>query len=232
MVPVGHSSRGRVLVAVLLTVFCGGSAMSQEEAKYRVVKKDGAFEVREYEQRVVAETFVRGDFGGAGNVAFNRLFGYISGRNKSRQKIAMTAPVTQEISDPARAAGAGEKIAMTAPVTQEEAGGAFRVTFILPASYTLENAPEPADPSVRLKDEPAHRAAVIRYSGSWSSSLYGKKLVELRDWMSSSSLVAAGNPIWARYNAPFSLPVLRRNEVIIPVRGIVADPEGRQARKR
>ncbi|MBX7246833.1 MAG: heme-binding protein [Candidatus Sumerlaeaceae bacterium] len=214
------------VVAALFSVFMGRPAMGQEEAKYSVVKKDGAFEVRQYEARVVAETFVEGDFASAGNSAFNRLFGYISGKNKGKQKVAMTAPVTQETSDPSAGSKEGEKIAMTAPVTQETSGGKFRVTFILPASFTMANAPEPTDPDVKLKSEPARKAAVVKYSGSWSQKLYDRKLAELKDWMTTSSLVADGNPVWARYNPPFSIPVFRRNEIIIPIKDSAVNKPG------
>jgi hypothetical protein len=204
-------------LAVLLILYSGGVAVAQEEAKFRTVKKDGPFEVRVYEPRVVAETFVDSSFADAGNLAFKRLFAYISGENKSRQKVAMTAPVTHETSAPS-GGQPGQKIAMTAPVTQENSEGKFRVTFVLPASFTIENAPVPTDPLVTLKSEPEQETAVIRYSGSWNQKLYSSRLKELSEWMTSSSLVAVGEPVWARYNPPFSLPILRRNEILVPIR--------------
>ncbi len=199
--------------------------MAQEEAKFTVIKKDGNYEIREYAPRVVAQTFIDGSFTDAGNRVFNRLFGYISGENSGSKKIAMTAPVTQETSP----AGSGEKIAMTAPVTQQEKDGKYRVTFILPASYTMDNAPSPTNSDVTLAAEPETRVAAVTYSGTWSEENYDKYLKELQGWMTSNSLKAESGPIWARYNQPFSLPLLRRNEIIIPIKDADDQTSGSQA---
>lgn len=77
-------------------VLIGANSMATEEAKFQVLKSSGIFELREYAPYIVAETSVDGDFEDAGNIAFSKLFKYISGQNKSRSKIAMTAPVSQE----------------------------------------------------------------------------------------------------------------------------------------
>jgi hypothetical protein len=92
----------------------------------------------------------------------------------------------------------------------------------------MATAPEPTDPMVTLKSEPERQAAVIRYSGSWRRELYERKLQELNDWITSSSLAPSGNPVWARYDPPFSLPSLRRNEIIIPIKNIPADVARRE----
>jgi len=190
-----------------------GKAGAVEEAKYTVVRKDGAFQIRKYEPRVLAETQVDGSFSDAGNKAFNRLFDYISGNNAATQKIAMTAPVTQQVDT----TSSGEKIAMTAPVIQQQTEGKYRVAFILPASYTMETAPKPLNKDVTITSEPESLAAVVEYSGSWSKANYDENLKKLQDWMTSNSLTAKGKPTWARYNSPYSLPLFRRNEVIIPI---------------
>lgn len=204
----------------LAIISLAGKAGAVEEAKYTVVRKDGAFQIRKYESRVVAETQVDGSFSDAGNKAFNRLFDYISGKNASTQKIAMTAPVTQQVYT---GTSSGEKIAMTAPVIQQQTEGKYRVAFILPASYTLETAPKPLNADVTIKSEPESLAAVVEYSGSWSKASYDENLKKLQDWMTSNSLTAKGKPTWARYNSPYSLPLFRRNEVIIPIE----DPDGK-----
>jgi effector-binding domain-containing protein len=88
----------------------------------------------------------------------------------------------------------------------------------MPAEYTMDTLPRPTDPKVRIREIPAYRAAVIRYSGTWSESKFRKHLAELEDWMASQRFEAAGGPVWARYNAPFTPWFLRRNEILIPVR--------------
>lgn len=183
--------------------------MAVEEAAFRVVKKDGDFEVRDYAPQIVAEVLVEGSLEEAGNTAFRPLFRYIDGENRAQTKIAMTAPVAQEV--------AGEKIAMTAPVSQEKSGDRWVVSFMMPANFTMETIPQPNDPAVVLRELPARRMAAVRYSGFWSEKNYRRHLEELRTWMTSQSLTPAGEPVWARYNAPFVPWFLRRNEILIPV---------------
>jgi hypothetical protein len=120
----------------------------------------------------------------------------------------MTAPVTQE--------GASEKIAMTAPVTQESDGASYRICFVMPASYALADLPEPSDPRVVLREEPARIMAAVRYRGFWTESRYRENLARLRDWIARQGWVESGAPpVWARYDPPFMPWFLRRNEVLI-----------------
>jgi len=191
-------------------IFIGAiDAMAIEEAAYTVVIKDEKFEIRDYAPHILAETFVEGDFEEAGNKAFNVLFGYISGDNRSREKVAMTAPVTQEPK--------GEKIKMTAPVGQQRVQERWAVSFMMPASYTLETLPEPEDPKVTLRQVPARRMAAVRYSGFWNEKGYLRYKLELESWINENGLTIVGDPIWARYNAPFTPWFMRRNEILIPV---------------
>lgn len=199
----------RITVATALVIIGAKETMAIEESKYEVIKKDGDFEIRDYEPHVLAETLVEGSFENAGNMAFNRLFRYISGDNGSRAKVAMTAPVSQE--------RAGEKIQMTAPVGQQHVQGKWAVSFMMPSSYTLETLPLPEDPLVTLRQVPARRMAAVRYSGYWSEKSYLRHKSELEAWIHRMGLASAGDPIWARYNPPFTLWFLRRNEVLIPI---------------
>lgn len=183
--------------------------MAVEEAKYAVVRKEQAFELRVYEPHVLAETVVDGAFDSAGNKAFRRLFGYISGNNTSRNKIAMTAPVGQGT--------ASEKIEMTSPVGQKREGGRWAVSFMMPASYTLDALPQPDDPTVSLRHVPARHVAAVRYSGFWSGEAYRKHRDQLEAWIESQGLNVIGDAEFARYDAPFKPWFMRRNEVLIPV---------------
>ena len=196
--------------------------LAVDEPEYRVVERDEPIEIREYAPMVVAETRVDGSMERAGSRAFRTLFNYIDGENRARQEIAMTAPVTQapgqEIAMTAPVAQArSEKIAMTAPVSQRAEGGQWVVSFMMPADYTLDTLPEPLDSRVELRELPPYRAAVIRYSGFWSENNYREHLEALRTWLKNSDLEERGEPVWARYNAPFTPWFLRRNEILIPV---------------
>jgi hypothetical protein len=186
-----------------------GDAMAIERAKYTVVEGEGNFELRQYEPYLVAETIVEGDFDEVGNEGFRRLFDYISGKNRKQQSISMTAPVSQKVES--------EKISMTAPVNQVRVGGKYRITFLMPAKYTMETLPEPLDTRVELKEVPGQLIAALRYSGTWSKDRYEKKRVRLQAVMRQKGLEPAGEAIFARYNPPFMPWFLRRNEVLIPV---------------
>jgi hypothetical protein len=196
-------------LAAGLLMLAPALARAVEEAEYRVLKQDGAIELREYAPSIVAETVVDADFEDAGNRAFRKLFRYIDGHNAAQQEIAMTAPVSQS--------PAGRKIEMTAPVGQSPADGGWAVSFMMPSSYTMDTIPRPSDPSVQLRAVPSHRAAVIRYSGFWSEGRYREHLQELASWIVAQGLERSGDPVWARYDPPFKPWFMRRNEILIPV---------------
>ena len=198
-----------VVLLGLPLIFASCATVGIEKVQYDVVEKSRAIEVREYKPYLVAETLVDSDFKEAGNVAFRRLFNYISGDNQAKESIAMTAPVNQQAQS--------EKIAMTAPVTQQASGDQYAVSFVMPAKYTLETLPAPTDPAVTVKEIPGYKAAVIRYSGTWSPKRYEEKKAQLETYMKENGLSAVGEPIWARYDPPFQLWFLRRNEVVIPI---------------
>ncbi len=183
--------------------------MAAEEAKFDVVEESGAFAVRDYASQVLAETTVQTDREGAGNRAFRTLFNYISGDNKAKRKVPMTAPVSQK--------DASEKIAMTSPVGQRGSNDTWVVSFMMPADYTLESLPTPNNEAVSLRQVPARRMAVIRYSGTWSSKRYLAHKAKLEAWIEDRSFTAVGPAEWARYDPPFKPWFMRRNEVLIPI---------------
>ena len=198
-----------IAAALLVTSIAGGCAINIEEAKYEIVSKTGSFEVRDYSPHIVAESVVDGTLEDAGNKAFSMLFKYISGENRSHRKIAMTAPVSQE--------PAPEKIKMTSPVGQQRVEGGWVVSFTMPASYTMATLPTPEDPRVKLRQIPACRMAAVRYSGVWSEKRYVQYKKELESWIEEKGFRILGEPVWARYNPPFTPWFLRRNEILIPV---------------
>jgi len=204
-----HRIAGAALAIVVTLGLAAGEAMAIEEPKYTVIEQAEDFELRQYEPYIVAETLVEGDFSEVGNEGFRRLAGYIFGKNSKEESIDMTAPVNLEPSS--------EKIAMTAPVNQEAEGGKWRITFTMPAEYTLETLPAPLDERVTLKREPGRLIAAIRYSGTWRQDRYEEKEARLKSLVEERGLKAVGEPIFARYNSPFALWFLRRNEVLIPV---------------
>jgi hypothetical protein len=198
-----------LLLFVSSIFFARTDVMAIEEARYTVLEKDKEFELRQYEPQIVAETLVEGSFEEVGNQGFRRLFAYISGNNQRTQSIAMTAPVTQE--------AGSVKIPMTAPVGQERVGEKWRITFLMPLQYTMETLPIPLDPNIVLKVIPGRLMATIRYSGTWSKGNFEENETQLLEWIAQHGLKPVGEPVWARYNPPFTPWFMRRNEVLIPV---------------
>lgn len=200
---------------MLLTAGCSvlGVNYNVEEANYQIIKTDNDYEIRLYDPMLVVETTVDGKFESAGNRAFRKLFNYISGENISTSKIAMTAPV---ITDQTVAAG-GRKIEMTTPVLEEDSEQGWRYMFVLPEEFTLENAPVPLNEKVKLTAEPARKVAVLRYSGVMDREILNEKIGLLGQWIDDNGLLAVSQPRWAGYNPPWTLPFLRRNEVMIEI---------------
>src|SRR6056297_2908680 len=184
------------------SVFGGAAA---PEPDYDVILAEPPFELRDYGELVVAKTPMTNGSG----AAFGRLFDYISGANSGTRDIAMTAPVLNTD------AADGATIAMTAPVLQSRVD-AREMIFVLPDDMTPQTAPVPTDPAVSLATIPPRRVAVVRYSGFLSRRASTEE-ARLRDWLARKSLRPTGPAEVAGYNPPWTLPPLRRNEVLIPV---------------
>lgn len=200
---------------ILVLLFLKGSLMAIEEPAYQVIQKNENYEVRTYAPFIVAQTEVSGSFDASGNKAFRILFNYISGENQQRENIQMTAPVIQENSN-----ANGMKIDMTAPVIQEIDESKSEVSifsFVMPESFTLATLPEPLDKRVTLKQIPPRTVAVLEYSGSWSENRYKEKESILLKALNDDGIRIIGKPMFARYNSPFSLWFLRRNEIMIEI---------------
>ena len=194
---------------LLITLVAAMPTHAIEEPTFTIVQKTEVFEVRQYAPYLVAEVVVPGPASEAGSQGFRLLGGYIFGKNKGERKLEMTAPVMQSALPPAPPV----KLEMTAPVTQTAVAGGFLVQFVMPKPYTLATLPEPLDAQVKLREVPGSRIAVIRFSGSWSQSIYEEQLQILRSALVTAGMATTGEPVSSRYNSPFSLPFLRRNEI-------------------
>lgn len=200
-----------MLVCCFFTFFGTQAAMAIEEPKYTVTEKSNDFELRAYSPMIVAETLVEGDLDKASNSGFKVIADYIFGNNTSRngasEKISMTAPVTMEPKS--------ETISMTAPVSMQEMAGKWRMHFVMPSQYTLETLPVPNNKAVMLRELPAKNFAVVRFSGLAGEAKTAKKTEELLAWLAAKKIKPIGTPELARYNPPWTLPFLRRNEVMV-----------------
>lgn len=193
------------LFTLLLVLAMAFAAQAYEEPSYTVIEAAEGYELRRYEPYLVAETVVRAeDFAASGNVAFRRLAGYIFGGNRSRD-------------------GQGEpvKMSMTVPVTRHRPGQAddnIVYRFVMERAYTLDTLPVPDDGSVRLVEVPGGLVAALTYSGRTTDENYVEQLAQLRRSLARDGIAELGEPpVSAVYNGPWTLPFLRRNEVLIRV---------------
>ena len=201
----------------LLLTACPMTSSAIQEPDYQVIQKLAGMELRHYSAYSVAQVVVPGPAADAGRQAFPILAAYIFGKNKGQRTFAMTAPVTQS-AEPV-------KLPMTAPVTQVAVSEGFRVQFVLPPGLTAAQAPEPLDARVQLRDILPSQFAVIRYSGFWSEANDHQHWVKLQAALRDANLHGHGEPIYARYNAPFTPWFLRRNEIWLSINP-VAESEG------
>jgi hypothetical protein len=175
---------------------------------YDVLVTDRAFQIRRYHGYVTAAVTVDGPFGQGQNRAFSVLARYIFGGNTGRQALAMTAPVLQ-----ARAAP-GQTLAMTAPVLQATAGDRLTMAFVMPPGSTLATLPTPLDDAIKFAEVPATAVAVVRFRGAWREARIAAMADELRGWLARRRAYrAVGEPRFAAYDPPWTIPALRRNEV-------------------
>ncbi|OIP99646.1 MAG: heme-binding protein [Zetaproteobacteria bacterium CG2_30_46_52] len=187
--------------------------MAIEEPKFEVIEQDGDYQVRLYAPKIIAEVLIDGDLDEASSKGFRLIAAYIFGENTSAkgeaEKIAMTAPVTT--------APSPEKIAMTAPVTMAAAGNQYRMFFVMPSSYTMATLPKPNNAKVSLREVLTQKAAVLQFSWLAGEEKVAEKTALLQQWMKNKGLQATAPAQLARYNPPWTLPFLRRNEIIIPI---------------
>ena len=209
------------LLAVLVGFLGMESAMAIEEPRYDVRMSQAPFELRHYAPVLIAQTIVEGDMDAASNKGFRLIADFIFGNNMAAgsepsanqgAKMAMTAPVTVEPQS--------SKIAMTAPVTLEPQLGndqQWRVYFVMPSQYTLANIPKPKNSAVTLHELPSKYVVVQRYSGFNTVARVQEKTDETLAWAKQQSLKVVGTPQLSRYDPPWTLPMFRRNEIMVEV---------------
>ena len=176
-------------IVYLIFLFPYSNAMSYEEAPYSVVHKTDIYEIRFYSDRLVVQVINRGE-----DNSFRKLFNYISGDNETSEEIKMTIPVTQTKKD----------------------NESF-MQFYLPSKFNKETMPIPNNPDIEIATIQEGYYAVIKYSGRASDKNFEKHSEILRDKLLEDKISIKGNAIKATYNAPFTLPIFKRNETMFSV---------------
>ena len=175
----------RILVILISILTLSSQAMAYEEANYEVIKENNEYEIRKYSDRLVIETnSIEGN-------GFRKLFNYISGNNQKNQEIKMTVPVTQEIKN-----------------------GNMTMQFYLPLKFNKDNAPKPSNSDIKILTIKGGYYAVIKYSGRSSDKNFLKNKDILKKQLKQDNIIILSPPVRASYNSPFTLPMLKRNEVM------------------
>jgi effector-binding domain-containing protein len=200
-----------ILILLLAFTMLGPLMSNVEQPIYQVIRSERNFDIRQYAPMIIAEVEVQGKREEAVGSGFRMLADYIFGNNTVQQEIAMTATVQQQNS---------EKISMTAPVQQQSQNGAWKVSFVMPSKYLIDTLPKPNDETVALKEVPAKTYAVILFSGLNSNEnilLHEEKLMQ---YVEINQITTVGSPKYAFYNPPWTLPFLRRNEIMFEIKNI------------
>jgi DNA gyrase inhibitor GyrI len=178
----------KILLVLILISTLGSHTMAYEEANYEIISENKNYEIRKYFDRLVIETDST-----EGN-GFRKLFNYISGNNEEKKEIKMTVPVTQENKD-----------------------GNMKMQFYLPSKFNKDNTPKPSNPEIKVLNIEGGYYAVIKYSGRSSDKNFIKNKNILEKELKKDDIVILSPPIRASYNSPFTLPMLKRNEVMFRI---------------
>jgi hypothetical protein len=87
----------------------------------------------------------------------------------------------------------------------------------MPSQYTLANIPKPKNDAVTLKEVPGKTYAAHTYSGFNTLERVQSKINDTLEWAQRKSLKVIGSPQLSRYDPPWTLPMFRRNEILLEV---------------
>jgi len=178
----------KILLILTAIITLSSQTMAYEEANYEIVKENKNYEIRKYSDRLVIETnSIQGN-------GFRKLFNYISGKNKENEEIKMTVPVTQEIKN-----------------------GNMTMQFYLPTKFNKDNTPKPYNSEIKILTIEGGYYAVIKYSGRSSDKNFLRNKEILEKELKQDKITVLSPPIRASYNSPFTLPILKRNEVMFRI---------------
>jgi hypothetical protein len=110
---------------------------------------------------------------------------------------------------------------MLAPVMQQptavDGDDGWLMQFVMAKEYPLGMLPPPADETVTVRALPERLLAARRFGGGWDEARWREEARALTDAVARAGLEVVGEPVFARYNAPFVPGFMRRNEVLLGV---------------
>ena len=175
-------------------VMAGPIMSNVETPKYNVSYSSGNIEHRNYEPMIIAAVEVTGERKESIGNGFRLIADYIFGNNSIDQNIKMTAPVQQQ-----------------------QSGASWTISFVMPSEYTLSTIPKPNREEIKLTLIASKEFIVIRFSGTNSDELITKYQTKLLSYIAKNKIKIVGEPKYAFYNPPWTLPFMRRNEIMFEV---------------
>ena len=210
--------KATLLLGLFCTMGCSVFGVrTAEELSYSVLNTDESIEIREYAPHIAAQASVEGTQESVQRDLFRALAGYIFGKNTTQEEISMTAPVVMDPADVPKS----ETIEMTAPVTMTSpTQNRWTMAFSMPSKYSMQTLPKPVDDRVTLVEVPARTVVAVRYTGSFNDrEKRTDSVAKLTQWLTKNpDYKAVGKPFFAGYDPPFTLPFLRRNEVLLEIK--------------
>jgi SOUL heme-binding protein len=181
--------------------------MFGEALKYKVLQKSKNFEIRQYQEYLIASIEIDSDFTQASGTGFGILSDYILGHNWSQKRVLIDGPAKGQKVE-------GEKIGMTNPVLAAAGPGGYVISFIMPSRFSKENLPEPFHKRIKIRDVMPFKAAVLKFHGNLDDQMIEKQTLELQSWLTHNTLTYKSGFFFAQYNSPGIPARFRRNEII------------------
>ena len=167
-----------------------------ETPKYKVLKKYPRFELRQYESMMLATTNLGiASFDEKSSEGFRTIASYIFGKNKSNEKIAMTAPVIYH------------------------ADSISTLSFVVPRSKTEESMPVPIDSNLTFVVQAPKLLAVLDFGGFINNEKLATRMAELKKAVLKEGFQIKGQGYYFGYNPPWQL-IGRKNEVAFELESV------------
>lgn len=189
--------RSLFITTVIILLFLQNSIMAIETPNFKLIKKEGEFEIREYEPMIIAMTKVKSEYREASSTGFRRIANYIFGGNQKQMEIKMTAPVITDVPN---------------------VKGMYDILFVMPSQHKFDDLPIPDDDNVELKVKELGKTAVIQFGGWATESRATHYKEKLEQFIETSGYEINSDYMVAQYNSPWALPPFRRNEIIIMIK--------------